>query len=149
MGGTSLITPSPIVLQRVNAFFMCKDTDKLVAFYRLQIGSEIFYSSKYERVKKRNSFTVTYLDNCQQLKFGFIDLFLYIHGQTFAVIKQLPTINTSQQLFQLPVECPKIVPVNVSVDDDSVDVIPVANLSQKSLFIHVSPHSFVADLTLS
>ncbi len=73
-------------------------------FYRLQLCTEIFYSRKYGRVKKRNSYTVAYNSiTTEQLRFGEIIFFFVINGIPFATINEFKTEQAVEH-FQLPLD---------------------------------------------
>lgn len=145
VGGTSLITPASSVLQCITAILPDSASqpvpNQLVAFFRLQIVKELYYSSKYGRVSKQNSYTVSYLDHSKQKRFGFIQYYLYINGTALVVINPLGVNSTPQVPFQLPSSCAyvndKIVCVNIDHQCD-IDVVTVDKVLDKCLFLGIS-----------
>ena len=70
------------VLQCVNQYLsqhniQLSATDQVACFYRVQINGQIFYSARYGRVVKCNSFTVFFFDGSEHM-YGHIQYFFYI-----------------------------------------------------------------------
>ena len=93
------------VLQCVNQYpyqhnirFQLSATDRVACFYRVQINGQIFYSARYGRVVKCNSFTV-FFDGSEH---GRIQYLLYINTAAFAVVKQLQCCSSTLDLYALP-----------------------------------------------
>ena len=59
--------------------------------YRIEFQGVVYFSKAYQRVKKRNSYTVLYR-NDEQEKFGLIEYFLFLHHKIIAVLKLLSPI---------------------------------------------------------
>ena len=110
------MSPSPTVVRMLNAYFHRSRMhesilfgDKVQTFYRLLFKKELYYSSKYARVKKRNSFTIMYqIENGH--KYGLSYYFMYICNVALAIVMEL---IAAQRCFILP-------------DGHGVPIIPVS-----------------------
>ena len=71
-------------------------------FYRALVGTNLYYSSQYGRVKKRNSYTVLYAVQGNRPEIGQIQYFVCVHGCAFAVMRVFNVISTCTALFQIP-----------------------------------------------
>ena len=70
--------------------------DTMQVFYRLQLCTELFYSKKYGRVKKRNSYTIAYSSASaatQQLCFAEVIFFFVINGLPFELNRLFNIFN--------------------------------------------------------
>lgn len=72
VGGATRIVPSPEVASLLQE--RGETSSQLSIYYKLQLAEKLFYSAQYERVKSRNSYTVSFLDN-QSINFGQIQYF--------------------------------------------------------------------------
>ena len=61
---------------------------RIETFYRLKLREEMFFSQRYIRVKKRNSYTILYKKETM-LRFGLIVLFLSINRTPVALVQKL------------------------------------------------------------
>ena len=66
-----------------------------MALYRVEVQGAVFYSRCYERVKKRNSYTVVYCNKSNSRKFAFIEYFLYIGKKVIAILRELLPVHAS------------------------------------------------------
>lgn len=57
--------------------------------YRLEIQGTVYYSGQYKRVKKRNSYTIVYVDKRRSKTIAFIEYFVFIHQKVIAILKPL------------------------------------------------------------
>ena len=57
--------------------------------YRVELRGQTFYSRMYARVKKRNSYTICYLDRNRMLNFAFIEYFVYVCNSVVAILLPL------------------------------------------------------------
>ena len=60
--------------------------------YCVEVRGKLYYSKQYQRVKKRNSFTI---DSNGLNKFGLIEYFVFVCEQVIAVIKPLTPLPES------------------------------------------------------
>ena len=90
LGGVTLKTPLPTDADALSDFLLNYELrlppGPLTTIYRVEFQA-------YERVKKRNSYTVMYCSNGQE-RFG-IEYFLFLHNKVFAVLKLLIPITTT------------------------------------------------------
>ena len=110
--------------------------DTMQVFYRLQLCTELFYSKKYGRVKKRNSYTIAYTSTSaatQQLCFGEVIFFFVINGIPFATINKFETEQAVQH-FQLPVDCRVLNGAMYHIVSRSSSVIRAESILFKCLF---------------
>ena len=118
----------------------------VTTMYRAEINGVVYYSRQYQRVKKRNSYTFSYLFGSERLKcFGFIECFVFIHNRVIAVFKRIhPLQVTCHEHFQLtcPSSCSHIIPVSVC-SSDSFGAIFASKIVQKCLFIECSSYQYV------
>jgi hypothetical protein len=105
---------------------------KFPTFKRLSRGGEVFFCLEYSRVKRRNSYTVTFGDDHQ---YGQIMYFVMWNNRPAAVVKKLAALHVPEQ-FQ-----PEngIVPVSVS---ETLVVINVCDIHLKLVFITTSDSTF-------
>ena len=98
LGGVTLKTPLPTDADALSDFLLnyelCLPPGPLTTIYRVEFQGVTYYSRAYERVKKRNSYTVMYCSNGQE-RFGIIEYFLFLHNKVFAVLKLLIPITTT------------------------------------------------------
>ncbi len=73
--------------------------EKLITFQRLLLRKELYYCSKYGRVKKLNSFTIKYSSVDGSVHFGFVNYFLFVCNTALAVVSEL---NAVRQPFVVP-----------------------------------------------
>ena len=69
-------------------------------FYRIQLGSKVYHSLEYERVKKRNSLTIVYTKDGDE-RYGLILCFLSLPMGTFVVLSQLKSSSN----LSIPLNC--------------------------------------------
>lgn len=95
IGGVSLQVPLPSVLCALSDFSQRHSLEvspgQLLTMYRVEVRGTVFYSEQYQRVKKRNSYTVIYCGN----KFGLIQYFVYIQEKVIAILKPLSLLHTT------------------------------------------------------
>ena len=86
LGGISYKALLPADVEALSVFLRARGLDvllhgSLTTLYRVIVHGQTYYSRAYERVKKRNSCTVTYLDSgTDARKFGFIEYFVYLYS---------------------------------------------------------------------
>ena len=150
LGGVTLKMLLP---QMLSAIKECVQVEGLslpdgpvTTMYRAEINGVVYYSRQYQRVKKRNSYTFSYLFGSEHLKcFGFIECFVFIHNRVIAVFKRIhPLQVTCHEHFQLtcPSSCSHIIPVSVC-SSDSFGAIFASKIVQKCLFIECSSYQYV------
>jgi len=107
-------------------------------FHRLQLNGEVYYSQNYRRVKKRNSYTVSYKNEELSECFGQILFFVLVDSHTsLAVIRRFTVIEGgAMSHFRLSIPVQGIIPV---VETERNDVIFVENIQQKCLCLDISP----------
>lgn len=134
-------------LAQVNAFMMDKKLDSCTvqAFYRLQIAHQIYFSVQYGRVRKCNSYTVSYTKD-HITKCGFVQYYIFAQECTFAFVQVLRPLSTFREHFQVSTDCfenitCKLFPVAL---DQSYEVIPVADIVEKCMCIDVGSRMYVA-----
>lgn len=113
-------------------------------FLRVLIGDSLFYSCQYNRIKSRNSYTISYiLDGSEGL--GQIQYFISIHDTVFAVIRTLKSVpETCQSFFQLPHCALDLVPCIVPVIYAELAVVPIVGIVKKAVFMDISSKLYVA-----
>lgn len=90
---------------------------QLTTLYWVEVQGTVFYSRWYERVKKRNSYTVVYSNQSNSRKFAFIEYFLFIDKKVIAVLRKLLPIHTT---------CKEHCDLNTSVVDTASFLYPVS-----------------------
>ena len=95
LGGVSLRV---LLLHALKECLFCNGTSvlpgPLKTVYRVEVRGKLYYSRQYQRVKKRNSFTVAYLD-CNGLnKFEY---FVFVCEQVIAVFTPLTPLSVSSK----------------------------------------------------
>ena len=136
VGGISLMSPSPTVVRMLNAYFHRSRMhesilfgDKVQTFYRLLFKKELYYSSKYARVKKRNSFTIMYQIENGHNKYGLIYYFVYICNVPLVIVMDL---IPAQRCFILPDgHGVPIIPVSIG----ALTIINVNSIVEKCVFV--------------
>ena len=69
--------------------------------YRIELDGSLYYSRQYERVTKRNSYTIQYHNCDSQLQFGFIECFGFLQDKILAVLTPIIVSETTYQYFNL------------------------------------------------
>lgn len=107
LGGVTLKLLAPEVHVAITNHFSANvPTGSITTFYRLQIGGTILYSRQYKRVKKRNSYTISYRDANGIKKYAFIDFFVYLHNKIACVLIPLQAMPiTCKEHFKLTTGC--------------------------------------------
>ena len=79
LGGVTLKVHSPMVIHAmcIRASGLDLVSNSVPTLYRVEMHGDVYYSKSYQRVTKRNSYTVFYLVN-GRTKYGFINYFVYI-----------------------------------------------------------------------
>ena len=139
LGGVSLTLPLQSV---ISALTELPDLEmprgQFMTIYRIELQGTVFYSQQYERVTKRNSYTVVYRDNSTLRKFGAIQYFLYVQRKVIAILKPLSPIRglSCKEHFDLNTTAIDIAsflhPVNT---EDRFDVCFAESIVCKCLFI--------------
>ena len=75
--------------------------NSVTVIYRVELRGVMYYSMGYERVKKRNSYTVAYLDSDGSNKFGLIEYFIFVHNKVVVVLQELNPVSSCKEHFQL------------------------------------------------
>ena len=153
MGGTTLLFIDPTVVQLANEFLQNLDADSMVSFsperrirvlYRVEISGQVYSSAQYNRVKRRNTYTVMYTNVNGINIFGLVQYYMLATDKlVLAVIERLVRLPgiSCQEHFQLTsaaldsVSCLGSFPVRPS---GSLDVIGLSNIKEKCLHIELS-----------
>lgn len=69
--------------------------------YRIEIHGSVYYSRQYERVTKRNSYTIQYRDSDSELQYAFIECFIIVHDKVLAVLSPIIVLEATNQHFNL------------------------------------------------
>ena len=108
--------------------------------HRLVFDSELYYCSRYKRVKSRNSYTVKYCDGSRDA-YGQIQFFVSVQNSWFAfILKLIPHSLSCKQHFQMAhnaldrISVSKIVPVITG----NLTCVHVKLLVRKCVFIHIN-----------
>ena len=115
-------------------------TQRVAVGYRLVLDNELYYCSRYTRVKSCNSYTVKYSDG-SGYSYGQIQFFVSVQNCLFAfVLKLTPSSPTCKQHFQIVhnaldhISVSKIVPVT----NGNLSCIAVKSLIRKCVFICIN-----------
>ena len=142
VGGTSLVFLSEEVIFELNNYLESKSLpavppDKRVqVFYRLRQSGQLYYSSKYGRVKKRNSFTILYRKN-ENILCGHIQQFMIVHGHPLVVVNTIVLKDSCHSHFGLVIKTldKVLFPVQKTL---SIDVIHISEIVEKCIYIATS-----------
>lgn len=142
LGGVTLKVLSPNVHSALTNLFTAEGLDvpfgSVTTFYRVEFKGIILYSRQYQRVKKRNSYTVSYRDVSGSTSFALIDYFVFVHNKVIAILKPLQTIETTcKEHFKLTTSALDAVGhiVPVQIDESSVCVCFLEQILSKCLFL--------------
>lgn len=152
VGGTTLLFIDPTVIQLVNEFLRHLHTRSVLSFnperrvrvlYRVEISGQLYSSAHYNRVKRRNTYTVMYTNNNDIDTFGLVQYYIFVADKiVLAVIERLNRLPIScQEHFQLTsaaldsVSCLGSFPVKPS---GILDVIELSSIKEKCLHIELS-----------
>ena len=102
----------------------------LPTFKRLSRDGEVLFCKNYSRVKRRNSYTVSYMTSCE-CRYGHIMYFTLLKNQPAAVIRRLSVLPNGDQF--LPTRA--VFPVEVSVE---LEVIHISEIKEKVIFMSIS-----------
>ena len=154
VGGTTLLFIDPAVVELINEFLhhldtggvSCNPARRVRVLYRVEISRQLYSSSHYNRVKRRNSYTVMYTNNDGIDKFGLIQYYIFAADKiVLAIIERLDRLSIScLDHFQLnsaaldSVSCLGCFPVEPS---GSLDVVGLSNIKEKCLHIELSSSS--------
>ena len=106
---------------------------KVQTFYRIELR-EVFYSSMFIRAKKRNSFTISYLEGgCK--KIGKIKKFICLNGDVFAVLTTLNIANKASESFDLDVPAMDYASKVFQVEEQTL--VPAASISKKCVCVEL------------
>lgn len=96
LGGITFKVPLPSDADALTDFLHKNDLElpsgPLTTIYRIEFKGTVYFCRSYKRVKKRNSYTVLYLDDGQE-KFAIIEYFVFIHHKVIALLKPLLPIS--------------------------------------------------------
>lgn len=114
--------------------------------YRIEIDNQVYYSKLYERVKKRNSYTTSYLDSGGTNHFGAIEHFIHFNEKVIAILKPLrqfpgPAVTSSEDL-GIEIECSFITPVSIA---DDYDACYADDIVAKCLYVDVGCSQYVVE----
>ena len=152
VGGTTLLFIDPTVVQLVNEFLhrlhsssimSCDPERRVRVLYRVEISGQLYSSAHYNRVKRRNTYTVMYTNNNGIDTFGLVQYYIFAADKiVLAVIERLNRLPVScQEHFQLTsaaldsVSCLGSFPVRPS---GTLDVVELSSIKEKCLHIELS-----------
>ena len=107
--------------------------DPSVHFTDYGWGKEIFFSAKYTRVKKRNSYTILY-NKDGMLRFGLVLQYFCIKRQPIALVQKL--IVTARFKEDIPI-------FSVRKSDEH-DIINVCDIKEKCMYVEVDSNNVYA-----
>lgn len=141
LGGVSLKVHSPSTMEALRQCLHSHGLDIPVGLiptlYRVEFQGKVYYSKCYERVKKRNNYTIMYWSSGTK-QYAFIDFFVHVSETVFAILKPLIVLPvTSEAHFNISTPV-SLVPVQIT--DDLVEVCLVENILSNCLFIDCGPH---------
>lgn len=129
-------------------------------FYRIEIDGQVYYSQDYKRVKRRNSFTVSYNKDGpgeELLNFGLVQYYIFFSSTktVMAVLKELKkTRITCRDEFQLSSgaidtvsSLGKIYPVECN--ESQLTLVNVEKLLHKCLYIEINTSKYVVNIVPS
>lgn len=87
-------------MHMVNTYYNTQATTAPI-FLRWQRDDEIFFSQQYTRVKVRNSYTVSYINDDSSLSYGQIMYYVYMKDRPTAMISMLHTLPVPESFLQL------------------------------------------------
>lgn len=101
-------------------------------FFRVMLHGEIYYCENYQRVKKRNSYTMIYVDG-EGVRFGHIEQYLLIQNVPMAVVRRLEIASRSPFGHHSHLSAILVQPASVF----SYSLIAVHNIKEKCLYVEV------------
>lgn len=144
MGGISVLSASPDLNRVIQDLSLpLPESGFLHTFYRVLIGSQMFYTANYGRVKKRNSFTVAFHKDhvTRQKFFGKIQLFIIINNHAYVFISCLvPDSTSSFHAFNVEYLKCKCFPVS----DGPLELVPVKCIIEKCIYIEVEGRKYIS-----
>ena len=108
-------------------------------FMKAKVNKEVYYSQRYDRLKSRNSFTVCYEEDNAE-KYGLIQYFLSIPGQTVAIVVPLIITPPPHYPSQLDILNKRIIPVVLS---STICAVPIKALVCKCVYVHCGSGMFI------
>ena len=116
----------------------------LTTVYRIEFQGVVYFSKAYQRVKKRNRYTVLY-QNDEQEEFGLIEYFLFLHHKIIVVLKLLSPIPvTCKSHFNLSTTVLDTVSfLTPVVKTNTVECCFVEDFVRKCLFIDFNSIQYV------
>lgn len=155
LGGVTLQVALPCIMHALQEYLhvynLALPPGQLVTMYRIEVRGTLYYSRQYQRVKKRNSYTIAYLDRNKLKKFALIEYFVYIHQRVIAVLKPLLPLHIScKEHFNLTTTVLDTVsfmyPVRVA---DSYSFCFAEDIVSKCLFVDFSYTQYVVQFPSS
>ena len=111
LGGIAFKIHQPTAVASINQCLSTEGLDELPGaqlpgayvptVYRIEIYRSVYYSRQYERVTKRNSYTIQYRTCDSQLQFAFIECFVFLHDNILAVLTPIIVSETTYHHFNL------------------------------------------------
>ena len=150
VGGTTLLFIDPTVVQLVNEFLhrlhsssimSCDPERRVRVLYRVEISGQLYSSAHYNRVKRRNTYTVMYTNNNGIDTFGLVQYYIFAADKiVLAVIERLNRLPVScQEHFQLTsdaldsVSCLSSLPVRPS---GTLDVVELSSIKESAFTLN-------------
>lgn len=129
VGSVTIINRSQIPQYMQDHPLICGDRATIKTFYKLRIGSELFYSKRYTRVIKRNSYTILYKkgDRCY---FGEVIQYFSINQCVVASVQRL--VVTSKDPF-----IHDSIPIAKVQEQSLYDVINICDIYEKCVYVEI------------
>lgn len=117
----------------------------LTTMYRAEIKKNVYYSKQYERVKKRNSFTICYNNYDNAKSYGFIECFICVHNAPIAILQPIhPLPTTCKDHFNISTSCldsvSHIIPMSVT---SLVCAVLADRIIEKCLFLEFGSNKYI------
>lgn len=102
LGGVSMKAVTPEIILVLTDFLQRNGHRlpiPLTTVYRVNVRGTVYYCKQYKRVKKRNSYTVAYLDSYGTSNYGLVECFVVVDNEVIAIFHPLSPLCTTVQHF--------------------------------------------------
>ncbi len=122
-------------------FQLVKYTDHLQTFKRVELHGTTYYSETYDRVKKRNGYTVSYSESDDgHRQFGLVQLYVLSDAGMLALVQVLEQVDHCPLFdgFTNGGVRPRPLSTTFSVKRGVLRAVPVDFIQEKSLFVEMN-----------
>lgn len=116
--------------------------ESVTSFKRAQVKGTTYFTEAYDRVQKRNGYTVMYQQSGGQPEFGLLQIFIKLNSCILALVCNLEPVNFPLLAGLGPF---RGLQNTVAVARGGLRAIPITSIQEKCMFIEISslPRAYV------